>query len=327
MTFLQPIRNGDIAAWGKPKKEIETLLSNVFFFDTTVVKVYKHQTTFFGDMADPEFRTSFYTEDFFWNHSFAPEVYVHLGGFAMSEQGVACVPFEEGSEYFIEMKQIDHTKNLTTLLSEGNISAEECSQIVRHMIETAREVAKQKKEQLEDLFATPWLDLHIDNLESLRSWGYLADAHIPRREIDQKVDFLIEISKTHPYFTSFDASHLTAAIDNNCDNLLYQNGQPSFIDVMTPKHSWKVHDEFFGVTRTAVDAYVLGTPALADAIYDTYRTYRDIPEDQVRLIYELRSAIIQWAYRHILKEPKRAAKYKAYIDTTLETLKQSVSEQ
>lgn len=307
MTLIEALEQGTFHDFGQPDHVIETLLSKVFFFGDRVIKVYKHKEAFYGNLADPSFRKTFYAEDFFWNHEMAPDIYQKL--------------IEVDGDHYIEMRNVDATKNLTNLFADNTVSVSDIHRLTTELVTKLRQLTTDRKAKLHRYFEMPWITLQDDDFEDLRQWAYIAES-IPRSTTDEIVNLLIRAAHQEPYFTAFDQSLLSAAIDNNPDNLLILNGKPGFIDIMTPKDNWKVADEFFTVARTAVDAYVLGSEAHGNAVYATYDRKGQPPI--ARLVYEIRTGLIQWPYRVIVNQPERAEKYKTFVLNRVQQLKQLV---
>lgn len=311
MDLFAAISEGKFEHYGVPGKITETLLSHLFFFDNYVLKLYKHKKAFYGDLSDFTFRKEFYAEDFFWNNAFAPEIYLELIGV----KNLSPISFDEGDDFLIKMKLIDDTQNLTNLLQQNKISVEDMAAMTAALTKKLRFLTKKRKDKLDYLFQRGWLSLQTDDLDDLQQWAYLAAEHIPKDTTDALVTLLKTYAKSEEYFINHDRALLSVAIDNNCDNLLFLHSKPSFIDIMTPKENWRVSDEYFNVVRTAVDGYTLGNKALGDIVYATYSKYRNLPSKKVTLIYEIRSALIQWSYRHLINQHAVAEKFR---DFTLE---------
>src|ERR1700722_11050109 len=79
LQLIDSIEKGDFKGLGKPERTIETLISKLFFFGNDVYKVYKYKTYYFGDFTDDRFRHEFYHDDFLWNNTMAPNIYIRLG--------------------------------------------------------------------------------------------------------------------------------------------------------------------------------------------------------------------------------------------------------
>ncbi len=321
MLFIDTLENEGIKEFGKPDKVIETLISKIFFFRNRVIKVYKHKEAFYGNFADFAFRKEFYSEDFFWNHSMAPEIYLKLVGVKAKGGSYDTVKLDIAEDFYIEMAKIDSSKNLTNLFSSDKVTTINMEEMIHFLVEKLRSLTKERKVKLKHLFDLGWYKLQSDDLEDLRQWVYMAPDKISKKDTDIMIDLLKEKSSKEPYFTNYNPSFLSVAIDNNCDNLLIINGKPSLIDTMTPKDNWKVSDEYFNVVRVAVDAYVLGNKELGDTVYQTYYKYRPEPSRATTLINEIRSSLIQWSYRHSLGQHEMAEKYKIFTLLKLKELK------
>ena len=293
----------------------------IFFFGTRVIKVYKHKEAFYGNLADFAFRKEFYSEDFFWNHSMAPEIYLKLVGVKANDVGFGVVSLDVAEDFYIEMAKIDSSKNLTNRVAANKVTVEDMENVTHFLVEKLRSLTKERRAKLKHLFDLGWYKLQSDDLEDLRQWVYMAEDKISKNDTDVMIDLLKEKASKEPYFTDYNPTFLSVAIDNNCDNLLILDGKPSSIDTMTPKDNWKVSDEYFNVARVAVDAYVLGNNQLGDAVYRTYYQYRPEPSNTTRLINEIRSSLIQWPYRHILGQYEMAEKYKTFTLLKLKELK------
>ncbi len=323
MILLNTIKKGKFGDWGKPEKIINTLLSNVFFFKNKVLKVYKHEKAFYGDLTDPEYRKYFYKEDFFWNNVMSPEIYLKLGGVKIkSKNKILLSEIDDADDYYIEMTKIDDTQTITNKFDEDLISVSDLSEMIEKKIEKLRYLSTKRKNLIEKIKKNGWYKLNKTVLEDLRQWAYMSKKHIPKDSTDKIVDYLQEVTATHDYFTNEDNHRmLSISIDNNCDNLLFLSGKPNFIDVMPPKEEWKVADENFVVLRTAVDAYVLGNKELGDTVYQVYKKYQNEIPQTAALVHEIRAAFIQWAYRHLINQHERAEKYKKFVEKKFEILK------
>jgi aminoglycoside phosphotransferase family enzyme len=321
MYFSEALELGKIKEFGQPDKVIDTVLSKVFFFGDRVIKVYKHEGAFRINLADPVFRREFYAEDFFWNHEAAPEIYLKLGGVKEDNGNFIFVDLEEADDFFIEMAKIDDNNNLTKLLQNKAVSLEHIEGVTHSFIKKLRLLTKNRREKLKHLFSASWLSLHSDYLEDLRSWIHLAEDYMSKEEIDSIIDFLQETARQEDYFIHFDSADLSIAIDNNPDNILISENQPSFFDIMPVREGWKVSDEFFSVAGIALSTRVLGDQILSNQIYKIYEQYRAPVSEKIRLIYEIRGALINFWYRHMIGQHELAERFKTVFMDDIKTLK------
>lgn len=324
MKLIDALEKGEVKEFGKPENVLETAISKLFFFGNDVVKVYKHGKYFFANLEDLAPRRKFFQDDFSWNHTSSPEIYKELG--AMRNDTFEKVDVSKGDDFFILMRKIDSSATFTRLLEENTLTPEDTKRMSIELIELLRVLTDKKLKDFRHLTKMGWRQLwKEDTTDSLRPWLDMANDHIPKQEAERIMDILEDASEKEKYFTHYDGNLFAVVIDNNCDNLLFLDGKPSFIDIMPPKEGWRVADEFSTVIRTAVDAYVIGGPEHGKMVYDTYRQYREEPPENVTLIYEVRAALIQWPYRHILGQHDLAEKFKGYVLPRIEKLKKIYS--
>lgn len=320
MKLIEALEKGQMEEFGTPDKVIETAISKLFFFGDKVVKVYKHGKYFFANLDDLEPRRKFFQDDFFWNHTSSPEIYKELSG--VRNGTFEKVSVSEGDDFIILMNKIDGSATFTKLLAENKLSLEDTRQMSIELIELLRVLTDKKLKDFRHLTGMGWRQLwKEDTTDSLRPWLDMVNEHIPKAEAGRVMNTLEDASVKEKYFTNYDENLFAVVIDNNCDNLLFLDGKPSFIDIMPPKEGWRIADEFSTVVRTAVDAYVIGGSKHGNAVYETYRKYRADAPENVKLIYEVRAALIQWPYRHMLGQHDLAEKFKDYVLPKIEQLK------
>ncbi len=307
MTLIEAFEQGNVADFGRPDRVVDTVLSKVFFFGDRVTKVYKHEKAFYGDLADEVFRKEFYTEDFYWNHFMSPEVYRKL--------------VHEADDFYIEMVRIDSEKTLTKLLSTGMVTPETMRDLTVMLVQKLRMISEEHRSKLEALFLRGLLNIHLESLEDLRSFAYMAEGSIPRAKTDQIVDLLLRKSAEESYFRDPKRHRISAAIDNNPDNIIIDDAI-RFIDIMPPKENWKVADEYFTIVRNAVDGFVLGNDELGSVVYETYKECSPLIPEVVTHIYEIRSGMIQWVHRHILGQHDIAEKYREFTEKRVLTVQE-----
>lgn len=320
MRLIEALEQGRMKLWGEPDKVIETAISKLFFFGNHVVKVYKHEDFFFANLEEVKTRRKFYEDDFFWNHTASPNIYLELKG--VRADSLSDARIADGHDFYILMNKIDGSATLTRLLAERKISVAEIKYISRELIKLTRRLTKKRLKSFSHLTSKGWRYLWLKNeVDSLRPWLAMAKKYIAPSEVEKMIKVLVAASKKEKYFSGYDNKCLTVVVDNNCDNLLWLDGQPGFIDIMPPMEGWRVADEYATVVRTAVDAYVIGGREYGQVVYDTYRQFRDDVPDNIRKIYEVRAALIQWSYRHLVGQHRLAEKYRKFILPRLEQLK------
>lgn len=225
------------------------------------------------------------------------------------------------------MKNIDCTKSLTNLLRAHEVTPVMMRVLTEKLVGTMREISVTHRARLEHLFARGWMKLHCDDLEDLRHFAYNVDEYVSRERIDEIIDVLLRVSRHEPYFLEHGGHRLSAAIDNNPDNVLFLNDRPSFIDVMPPKEEWKVADEYFTIVRNAVDGCVLGNEGLRNVVYKSYFEQNPVVPRSVTKIYEIRSGMIQWIHRIFLEQFDITEKYRRFTEDTVAELVTSAAEE
>lgn len=320
MRLIDALSKGVVREFGVPDREIETVLSRLFFFGDQVVKVYKHKKHFFADLEEINPRRKFIEDDFFWNNLSAPEIYKDLVG--VKNDGFKPVPADQAEDFYILMTKIDGEASLTKLLQEKKLNREDISHLTVKLVELFRELTHKKIKDYKYLVdkgrRQTWQESVI---ESLPPWMAMAGDHIPHGEIENVVNFLATVTEKEKYFIDYDPAYFAVVIDNNCDNLLFLDGKPSFIDIMPPKEGWRVADEFEVISRTAVDVSVIGGDELGQIVRDVYKKYRPTTTQSAQYLYELRAALIQWAYRHMISQHDLAHRYRQFAMSQIEKLK------
>ncbi len=325
MDLLEALKTGTVAEYGMPERAITTVISQLFIYKEKVVKVYKKEPFFFADLSNAVSRKEFVFEDFFWNNTAAPEIYRHLWGVVEKGGSLTLVPATQGEDFIIEMSRIDDSKTLTKLLSNASLRPELTAQFVDALVDILGVLTKERSAQLKHLFDKGLYAIMQEDIKSLRSWLYDSSEHIPKQTTDEIIEVLLRAFEKEPYFTSIDTLQLSAAIDNNSDNMLLVDGRPSFIDIMPPMDIWRVVDEYATISRLFVDIEVLGNKKLGDVARAAYAKYqRDIPPVAC-LMHELRAACIQWPYRYMLKQDDVAKKFGEYAQKKMAELETALS--
>jgi aminoglycoside phosphotransferase family enzyme len=293
-------------------KVIETLLSRIFFFGETVYKFYKWEKAFYGDLSDAGFRKKFIEEDFVWNKIMSPKIYREL---------VILKNEEEVEDLCIVMNKLKSQENFTDCIESGKINSEIIRRFVKNLIERQRSITDFKKDELGDLLSADLKKIEMSAIKDLQDWCYLA-GELPKAKTDLVVKKLIAILEKEEYELWCKAAIKKASIDGNGDNFIFQNGEFVFIDILPPKHSWRVEDEVFNLGRVAADIRALSPRSdLADLIYESYEAESGLKVlEEVKKLYEARGAMIQTAYRYILGQPSRAEKYLKLAEAILGSL-------
>ncbi len=314
MHASEAFTSGKVAGLGLPDRVVTPHISKIFIFGARVFKHYNHQKYFFADLTNSDERTEFITEDFFWNNAAAPEVYRHLWGLKQDAggEGFSLVPHTEGEDWVIEMSLIDDSLTLTKLLSGGLLKLEHVRPFISTIVDTLATLTIERRNKLSFLYEKPLNQIVKEDIENLYVWMLDTAPRIPKEHSERLKSVLFKAIDVEPYFKNAGKEQYRAAIDANSDNLLWLDGSPSMIDIMPPRVSWRIVDEYATVSRTIVDIEVLGTSALAEIARASYASFgRELPPT-AKLVYEVRAAGIQWAYRHMLNQEELAEKFGIY---------------
>jgi aminoglycoside phosphotransferase family enzyme len=320
MQLHEALAEGQVEGLGSPDRVIYTHLSTLFVFGERVFKLYKHEEYFFADLSKFEARQEFITEDFFWNNAAAPEIYRHLWGVKKDGENYVLMPHLLGGDFMIEMSVIDDSKTLTKLLIENRLEEKDVAPFIDTLIDTLATLTIERKNKLGFLYEKSLVQIIKDDIETLFVWMMDTSPKIPQGDSEHLKNTLFAAIDAEPYFKVAKPEEYSAAIDANSDNLLLLEGKPSMIDIMPPRVTWRVVDEYATISRTMVDIEVLGNEALTRAAQDAYAAYGRTISEQTRLIYAVRAAGIQWAYRYMLSQPELAEKYAAYTKQKLAEL-------
>lgn len=323
MIFTDALEKG-MTRYGVPERVIDTLVSRVFIFEDRVIKVYRKEEFFFANLASFVPRKAFYEEDFFWNNNASPEVYLHLWGVVQEGEVFDFVPPNLGEDFAIEMSKIDDEQTLTKLLKRGEITTNHTKDFIASLVDTLAMLTRERRQKLDHLFQRGLYNIMVDNTQSLYDW-MVSEKSFDETIAKEIFDTLSKSLEAVPYFKELPIEHLSAAFDNNCDNLILLNGKPSYIDILSPMEVWRVVDEYATVSRTIVDIEVIQSRELGKIARDAYSSYkRDLPKIAM-LSHELRAAAIQWPYRYMINQPDLAEKYGEYTKEKLKELKDEIA--
>ncbi len=308
--LIEIIESGKFNGLGKPDRVIETLISKLFFFDDFVYKVYKYNKAFFGNFSDDRFRHEFYHNDFTWNNTMAPDIYLKLGYVKNDTDTVIETTHDSSEDYYILMRKIDDSQTLLKLIRKNSLQKSDLDLITREMFKRLEKLTEIKRTDMEDLFDMTYVDLELQNMESTREWLYMASDFISKTEIDSLVEKLKAFIQSNPFFKNFDKNSYLACIDNHGGNILFAEGKVNFIDSMPPMRIWRIQSDAYSISRPATDFEVLLSKEYADVMFAEFEKVRHTKLDsKVRAYLQTAAALIQAPYLYILKEPEDAQKF------------------
>lgn len=308
--LIETIENGNFNNLGKPDRIIETLISKLFFFTDDVYKVYKYNKAFFGDFSDKTFRDNFYNDDFIWNNTMSPDIYLKIGYVKNNNNSFEETTREFAEDYYILMKKIDDTQTLFNLIKNNKITKENLELITEQMFLRTQKLTQIKKSDMKDFFNTSYIDLDLRNLGTTREWMKMAPDLISESEADSIIDILKEFVKTNSYFKYFNTDDYLNSIDNHSGNILFYNNEVNFIDSMPPMDIWRVQSDAYSISRPATDLEVLVGKEYSDIMYKKFEEVRNTKIDsKVRIYFQVTAALIQAPYMTALNETEYAQKF------------------
>jgi len=300
MNLQEAFEQGKVAGIsGMPERIIETLISKLYFFGDDVYKVYKYNKAFFGDFSDSQFRHDFYNDDFTWNNTMSPDIYLELKQVE-----------EYGNDYYIHMKRIDDTQTLLNLVKENNFKKEDLELITEELFKRTEKLTELKKADLKDLFEMPYVDLDLRNLGTTRDWLRMGEEIIPKEEADALISKLKKFIETSSYFKDFKSDSYLASVDNHGGNILFSDNKVNFIDSMPPMRIWRMQSDAYSISRPATDLEVLVGKEYSDVMFKKFEEVRNTKLDpKMRAYLQTVAALIQAPYMYVLKETELANKF------------------
>lgn len=313
MKYSEALETGKTSL-GVPDRIIETLLSKLYFFEDKVYKMYKWREAFYGDLSNLEFRRKYIKEDFLWNNLMSPDIYTEFLSLRVDNGQWVKTDESNAEDFCILMNVTEADRTFTALAEQQLLTKEIVKDIVEKMIPLARNITENRRGVLSQFLNMNLRETLIQEFEDLRNWAYMGHEFITHEEVDRIIDTTLEFGKNLEYFNNPEV-RIEASIDGNPDNVLILNsGEVKFIDIMPPKENWRVADEFFNICRYGAEIGAFSDQSIADVLYETYFSIigNQIP-NEIRLIYEIRSALIQVPYRFVLGQPERAKKSLAFL--------------
>ncbi|HSE35556.1 MAG TPA: hypothetical protein VLB83_05565 [Candidatus Paceibacterota bacterium] len=313
-------RNAVEGILSDPDRVIETVLSKLFVHGDRVHKVYKRRTADFADLADHAVRRAYISEDFLWNHTMAPDVYLELREVRRDGDQYRHVDDGEGEDLYLVMRRIDTSRDLITRLRARTTTPEELRAYVHTLNDRLDMLTELRAHMLREFFDRR-MDHVRDEILGTCEWAYTAEPTLSRADVDRARALLEAALDRDPYFRDLDRS-LSVVTDVNGENILFSEDGVSFIDVMPPKDAWRVHDRYFLVCRTSADVAALTDRDLAEHLHAAYAERTARPSRTVRLAYELAGSLIQVPYRKMLAQEDLAERYAAFVRRCMQELEE-----
>lgn len=297
---------------------IETVLSKLFIRGDEVHKAYKHRVADFANLTHRETRREYISEDFFWNNIMAPEIYLELRHVLHDGKQFVHVNEDSAEDWYIVMRKIDSGRDLLKSLEKGEVEQVELREYAKLLTERLRQLTEKKGEELSVHINKGTAHISSEVL-GVCDWASVgADPHLSYDEVMRAKELLKQALEREKYFNS--PVSLSVVIDTNPDNIIFLDEGVSFIDVMPPKDTWRVHDRYFPLCRTSADVSALSHKDHAESLHHEYAKTEVLPPEIVRTVYELAAALIQVPYRKMVGRDDLAAKYADFVRSQMKTL-------
>lgn len=321
VNLLQIIESNSSGLFPAPERHVDGIWSRVYFCGDRVLKVYKHVNQHGIDLTTRDNRRGFYTDDFNWNKVVTPDIYLEIVGIDMSDTGcISAAPINEAHDFVIVMVRGDDTRSFARELEADNVSEAEVEVLTGQLVQASRHLTNQMQDGLQDIICVGWQSLFLNGIRDMDSYFEKAEG-INTTEIKEMLQATFRLAGSCRHISEAGTPSLRAAIASQPENVLYYRQQPLLIDSMFPKRQWRVVDAQHNVARLALFLNVLGHPRLGEHAYNVYFSLTDDRISQeALLLYELRNALWQYAYRHIYKEFEAAAKFRDYSVRLLKQL-------
>jgi aminoglycoside phosphotransferase family enzyme len=306
-------------------QHISTVISDVYIFGDTVLKLYKRDVEWWNkgmtDLSGGKSRIDFITQDFSFNRILSPDIYLDLKTLKHIEGGIMLTdPGADDDELVIVMNKVDTSQTLTKVLPEHTLSLGDYESIGRSMAEKKmllpmnflpKQVKGNWYEQLRDRFND--LEQWVNSESSFSKDVAQAGLKTLRATLEENKE----------KFSSMTLEKLSVCIDCNSENLLFTDHQLSFIDAFPPKAAWKIGAFDHDIFRTGSDIYALaGKNAYEAYVQGVYSVAENKLDKELHHFYLLYGAMIMGPYLYMLGKKNSmyissANKYLEYIKEVL----------
>lgn len=313
-------RKGEIFYLNKAQKSfdfIETQVSFIYFVGEKAYKFYKSENNSFNknffDLSNEKTREIFYREDFYWNNYFSPSVYLKLLGIKRrKDDGIILVDDLVGvDDFIILMNKVEKENNLTEDLMNKGIGVCDAENIGYEM---TKKISRFPKKINKDIDYYSLLQGRIRDIELFSS---LADQMIDMRDINKMTSYLkLDLKNKERLIKSFKQEDLSVAIDNHSDNIFYNKGKLSYIDVYLIKKEWQTMEPFANVVRLGADFFAWGGEKLYESIKKGFTKYYGNlknEQKQLELNYLLQFLLLKTIYNYDLSKKNIKKKRQAEI--------------
>ncbi len=303
---------------------IETVLSKLFVRGDEVHKAYKHRTADFADLTDRDVRRKYISEDFFWNNAMAPDIYLELRHVKHDGERFVHVQDGEGEDWYIVMKKIDTSQDLMRAIESNTLESAILETYVRTLMSRLEVLTLARRGELQNFFDNDVAHVRAEVLGATAWASADGDPYLTPEEVAGARALMERALEKESYFKE-PIKDISVVIDTNAENILFIDGKVSFIDVMPPKDTWRVHDRYFLICRTSADIEAQQGDH-SDTLHDTYKEYGTLPPEIVRVVYEIAASLIQVPYRKMIGQNLLAQKYADFVRLRCEELQRMLTE-
>ena len=298
--LIKLMKHGKMPGEAGIPKHIETVISNVFLFDTMVYKVYKNDNAFFNmnfrDIENKNTRFAFTHKDFAWNNVLSPSIYLELRGVRVVEGKIEFVaPTDDAEELLIVMKRVNTHEVLFERLMHNEISIKDAFAIGKQFAQQIKKVRTEKP-------IGNYFKMFANDIDDVRSW--IDDVPEHKDEMLKWCNFLEEFrTKNRSWYEGALSDELAFSGDIHSHNALYTNGEFFLMDTYAPKDSWRIAHELLPFYRLGADMFALGSMELFESYLKGYEegsgTKIDRRLDAPHILY---GATIMVSYLYMLKK-------------------------
>ena len=319
------IREGKLEGFSGKPLVVTTVISNVYVFENKVLKIYKRDNDWWNtsmqNLSAGQSRINFITRDFAFNQTLNPEVYTGLKVLVQDGDMVILRDPQEGDdELVVVMNKIDTTQTLTKVLFDQKLTPHDCEKIG---VDFAMKKLSLSKDFLPTELTGSWYEQLIGRFNDLEGWV----SSVPDfpKEIGDKglaqLKMVLEIQKEK--FSDMGAKELAVCIDCNSENLLYSNGNLSFMDVYPPKNAWRSATFDHDIFRVGSDIYgFIVEEGFTAYLKGVYSVAENMLDKDLHKFYLLYGAMITGPYLYMLAQKNTnylpyALKYTDFIKSLL----------
>lgn len=300
--LIDLIKAGKISGEIGLPKHIQTVISNVFVFDTKVYKFYKNDNDFFNkgfrDISGNDERFSFTEKDFKWNQTLSPSIYINLKNVGVRNGEIIEVPREEAEEIMMVMNRVDTHDVLYEKLIGNKITEDNCFEIGKQLGQSMKKVQTKLPRTYN------FYELFESRIKDLRDWIKSVTHFISAEESDSYCDYLEDFrQKNRAWFENELTAEITADGDFHSHNAIYSKDQFYLMDTYPPKEEWGIGHRLIPLYRIGTDIWALsGKQKLFETFVKGYEEGNGIKVDRrLDALYIIYAAGIAVSYLYMLQ--------------------------